>query len=418
MQRLYQAIIQEHFDSYDKMLFLAGPRQVGKTTIGKAVEEVKNKLSFHPFHYLNWDNSDDRKLIEQGPNIIAQQFGLNELAPLNSRKTTLVFDEVHKSPRWKNFLKGFFDVYRERVQILVTGSAKLDVYRSGGDSLRGRYFLYRVHPFSIAECVRTQPNHKQEISSPLKIATDDFQVLLDFGGFPEPFLERNRRFYNRWKKLTYHQLFREEVRDLSRIQEVASLEKLAEFIRAQTGQLTNYSALSVKLGVSVHTIKQWIETLVTVYYSFVVTPWSKNVARSLLKQPKIYLWDWSNIEDEGARLENFVACHLLKAVHFWTDSGFGDYELHFVRDKEGREVDFLVTKDNRPWFLVEVKKSRQTAISKNLYYFHEQLNTEHAFQVVFDMPYIEQDCFVCSKNRAQPNRPIIVPAQTLFAQMV
>lgn len=411
MHRLYQTVINEHFALYNKMLFLAGPRQVGKTTIAKAVQESQHKIAASSFHYLNWDNINDQQTILEGPNVLAQTLGLNELESSKKGIPIIVFDEIHKFSRWKNFLKGFFDTYQKRVRIIVTGSAKLDIFRSGGDSLRGRYFLYRIHPLSIAECVRTTPNLNHEISPPKEIKIADFNALFNFGGFPEPFLERNQRFYNRWRRLSYHQLFREDIRDLSRIQEVAHLEKFAMLIGEQAGQLVNYSTLSVKLGVSVHTIKKWIDTLAMLYYCFTITPWSKKISRSLIKQPKVYLWDWSGITDEGARLENFVACHLLKAIHFWIDSGFGDYNLHFIRDKSGKEVDFLITKDGHPWFLIEVKKSRQNSLSKNLHFFHERLMTKHAFQAVLDMPYVDANCFM-------GNLPVIVPIQTLLSQLV
>jgi uncharacterized protein len=408
MKRIYQTILQEHFASYNKMVFLAGPRQVGKTTIARLVLNSLPDTVHH--HYVNWDNVNDQKLILQGPSVLAKKIALDELSVSSHGKPIIIFDEIHKFSKWKNFIKGFFDTYHQQTNIIVTGSAKLDVYRAGGDSLRGRYFLYRVHPLSVAECLRAEPSEK-EICAPADITNDDWHALLTFGGFPEPFLERDMRFYNRWARLTYQQLFREEVRDLARIQEIAQLEILAEFLRAQSGQLINYDTLSLKLGVSAPTVKKWVSTLSAFYYCFTLKPWSKNVARSLIKQPKVYLWDWSAVVDEGARIENFVASHLLKAVNFWTDSGFGDYDLHFIRDKQGREVDFLISKDKQPWCLVEVKRSREAAISKNLFVFQQQLKAEHAFQVVFDAPYVEQDCFI-------HHQPIIVPARTFLGQLV
>jgi hypothetical protein len=175
--------------------------------------------------------------------------------------------------------------------------------------------------------------------------------------------------------------------------------------------LTNYSELAKKIHVSSETVRRWIETLKALYYCFSIQPWTTNISKSLLKEPKIFLWDWSLAEDKGQRLENFVASHLLKAVHFWTDRGFGDYELYFLRDKEQREVDFLVTKDKKPWFLVEVKSSSHQGISKSLYYFQEQTGAPHAFQVAFDLPYVQKDCFSHKK-------PLIVPATTLLSQLI
>ena len=165
------------------------------------------------------------------------------------------------------------------------------------------------------------------------------------------------------------------------------------------------------MNVSVDTIRRWIKTLQSFFYCFSIQPWSKNIPRSLLKEPKIYLWDWINVEDKGSLLENLVASHLLKAAHFWTDRGLGQYDLWFIRDKEKREVDFLVTRDKKPWFLVEVKSSSHGGINKNLIYFQEKIKAKHAFQVVFDMEYIQKDCF-------QHSSPVIVPAQTFLTQLV
>jgi uncharacterized protein len=403
MKRIYETIVQEHFAEFNKMIFLAGPRQVGKTTIAKMAKSFSQK-----FFYLSWDNDEDRQLILSGQRNLAEHLNLHKAS---KAILTIVFDEIHKYGKWKNFLKGFFDTYGDRSKIIVTGSSRLDVYRAGGDSLMGRYFPYRVHPLSIAECIRVNYNDKGEIHSPQKISDKKIEELYTYGGFPEPFLEQSDRFYNRWKRLVHQQLFREDIRDLSQIQELAQLELLAELIQHQAGQLTNFSNLANKVKVSAHTVQNWLKTLCAFYYCFSVKPWAKNVTRSLIKQPKIYLWDWSSISDVGARIENFVASHLLKAVHFWTDNGFGEYDLYFLRDKNKREVDFVVTKDQNPWFLVEVKKSQNASLSNNLNYFQQQIKAKHAFQVAFDMPYVDQDCF-------SYNSPIIVPATTFLSQLI
>ncbi len=276
--------------------------------------------------------------------------------------------------------------------------------------MMGRYFPYRVHPLSGAECIRTiLPTN--EIQPPQKINVHDFRTLLDFGGFPELFIARNKRFYNRWQNLWQQHLFREDLRDLRRVLEMAQIEKLANLLKYQTGQLVNYTNLANKINVSSHTIENWLYILSAFYYCYMVRPWTKNISRSLIKQPKIYLWDWSKIEDTGAKIENFVASHLLKAVHFWTDSGFGNYDLFFLRDKDKREVDFLVTKNEQPWFLVEVKNSHTQPLSKNLHIFQKQTGAKHAFQISLNMEYVNKDCFLHTQ-------PIIVPAQTFLSQLV
>ena len=401
MKRLYNALIKQHFNEAAQMLLLAGPRQAGKTTIAKTWLGEQSGTNC----YLNWDNQDNRALLLQGPAAIATTLGIPQL---QSTKAHLVFDEIHKYSHWKTFIKGFYDTYKDDCRIAVTGSAKLDIYQRGGDSLMGRYFIYRVHPFSVAECLRPMPRESL-IAPPIKMQREQFEVLWHFGGFPEPMLKQDQRFYNRWQLLRKQQLFREDIRDLTRIQELKQLELLGQFVEYQAGQLITYHNLATKTRVASDTIRRWLNILEEVYFCFRIQPWTHNVARSLLKEPKIYVWDWSVVADPGQRAENFIASHLLKAVHLWTDVGFGEFGLYFIRDKEQREVDFLVTKNNQPWFLVEVKKNDRH-ISPALLRFHEALKTEHAFHVVIDMDYVDADCFA-------HKRPLVVPAITFLSQL-
>ena len=402
MKRIYEQIIAEHHQTLRQMVFLAGPRQVGKTTTALAVGS-KAASSV----YLNWDVQHHRRIILAGTEAVAAKCGLDHLS---TERTTIIFDEIHKYAKWKLFLKGFFDLYADQCCILVTGSGRLNVYSYGGDSLMGRYFLYRMHPLSVAELLRPTPMDTV-ISPPQAPENDQFETLLEFGGFPEPFLAANKRFYNRWRRLRSQQLFREDLRDLSRIQDVGSVEILAENLVHQAGSLVNYTQLANRVNVSVDTVRRWISTLKSLYFCFSVRPWSTNIPKSLRKQPKIYLHDWSLVPDAGSRNENFIACHLLKATHWWTDTGLGEYRLHFIRDKEKREVDFLVTRDNHPWLLVEVKTSGRAALSRHLKLFQEKTGAKHALQVALALEYVDSDCFGAG-------RPIIVPAKTFLSQLV
>lgn len=402
MKRIYQSVIEEHFAKNQQMLLFDGARQVGKSTIGLTAKAMTDC-----FTYLNWDRVEDQDLILRGTKVVAEK---SDFHGAHKKKPIIVFDEIHKYSRWKNYLKGFYDYYKNTANIIVIGSAKLNVYRKGSDSLMGRYFLYRVHPFSIAECMVTELSD-QELKSPREIDHEMFKSLWRFGGFPEPFLKQDERFYQQWKNLQIQQLFREDIRDLTQIQEISYLEIFAKLLKYHVGQLLNFSNLSRKAQVSVNTVKRWISTLENFYYCFLIRPWTKNISRSLIKEPKLYLWDWSYVDDMGAKAENFVASHLLKAVHFWTDSGFGNFGLYFLRDKEKREVDFLVTKNDQPWFLVEVKVSNSSGISKSLEIYQKKTRAKHAFQVVYDMDYIDVDCFTYT-------RPIIVPMKTFLSQLV
>lgn len=402
MERIYEKMLLEHGTAYRQMAFLAGPRQVGKTTAAqRAAVNAKQSL------YLNWDVQEHRRILLAGPEAVAAACGFDTLA---ERADTIIFDEIHKYSKWKTLLKGFFDLYSETCGIIVTGSGRLNVYKHGGDSLMGRYFLYRMHPLSVAELL-SSTLREEEIGAPQKIADQEFDALLDFGGFPEPFLTANKRFYNRWCRLRTEQLFHEDLRDISRIQEIGRIEILAENLIRQAGSLINYSTLARNINSSVDTVRRWISILESIYFSFSVRPWFSNIPKSLRKQPKIFLCDWSLVQDQGARNENFIACHLLKAVQWWTDTGLGSYQLYFIRDKEKREVDFLVTRDEQPWMLVEVKTSGKANLSPHLSVFQEKTGAEHALQVAMDADYVDADCFTVQ-------RPVIVPAKTFLSQLV
>jgi uncharacterized protein len=403
MKRVYAQAILDHFSTNRQMLFIMGPRQVGKTTTCTTLAK-KYKL----FFYFTWDNYDDRDLIIDGPEAIAEAIGLAELT---DSTPLVIFDEVHKYPDWKIFLKGLYDSFPHQLHILVTGSARLDVYKRGGDSLMGRYFMYRFHPITIAEILNSKIREEDILDKPTKIRPIDFEALWKYGGYPDPYIKRNTRFFNRWKNLRFQQLFQEDIRDLTRIQEIAQLEVLARILKNQVGQQTSCTSLAKSVKVSNVTINRWLKTLHSLYYSFEVRPYAKNIARSLIKEPKYYLWDWSEIADIGAKSENFIASHLLKAVQFWTDFGLGSYELYYLRDKDQREVDFLVVKDEKPWFLVEVKYKNSHGISPALKYYQKATKAKHAFQVVIDLPYVNKNCFL-------ETTPTIVPAQTFLSQLI
>lgn len=275
MERIYLRGTEEHFDNNPQALFLSGPRQVGKTTIAKEYlgEAIYSK-------YLNWDNLDHRQLILKGPGAVVQGLPLNALI---QQKPVICFDEIHKFKDWKTFLKGFIDTYRDELRTLVTGSARLDLFSKSGDSLMGRYFLYRVHPLSVGEIVR--PSLRNDlIGTPKKIEDDLFDHLLMFGGFPDPFLKGEQRYYRKWQNLRHKQFFQEDIQNLSNVQEISLMEVLANLLKHQAGQLTNYHTLSQKVRVTDTTIRRWISVFESLFFCFTIHPWSKNVARSLLKR--------------------------------------------------------------------------------------------------------------------------------------
>jgi hypothetical protein len=394
--RLYDNLLQLHLAAHRQMALVSGPRQVGKTTTCRGLGTA----------YLNWDNSDDRRVVLRGPKDVAQHVGLDVL---RERLPVVVFDELHKYSKWKGFLKGFYDVYGTRARIIVTGSSRLDIARRGGDSLMGRYFPFRMHPWSAGECARTAAPDSP-LRAPLPIDDADWAALNEHGGFPEPFLKRDVRFTRRWRALRQEQLTKGDLRDVARLQDIAAMETLAVVLAEQSGGQLVYSSLSRELGIAVDTVRRWVDLLGRMHYGFLVRPWFANVAKALRKEPKWFLRDWSGIEEVGARAETMIACHLLKAVEGWTDLGLGQFELRYLRDKQKREVDFVVIRDRKPWFLVEAKTS-DTQLSGALAHFQRQTGARHALQVVLNLPFAKVDCFA----RAEPT---VVPVRTFLSQLL
>lgn len=394
--RLYDRILQDHFARHRQMAWVSGPRQVGKTTTCR----------MEGTDYLNWDNADDRRLILRGPAAVTARIQLERLRKV---RPIVVFDELHKDKKWKAFLKGFFDVYGERTRIIVTGSSRLDIYRRGSDSLMGRYFLYRMHPFTVGEIIRIDLP-KDVIHPPSPLIEGEWHALWEHGGFPEPFLRRDARFTRRWRSLRHDQLTHEDIRDVAQIETLGLLETLTDILAERSGQQLIYSNLANEVGIAVDTVKRWIGLLERLHFGFLVRPWFSNVSKALRKEPKWFLRDWSGIDNPGQRAETLMACHLLKAVEGWTDLGLGNFELRYLRDKLKREVDFLVVRDRKPWMLVEVKTS-DTRLSDALRYFQSATKAKHAFQAVFELPYVEADCFGHTD-------PAVVPAQTLLSQLL
>lgn len=394
--RLYSSILADHLQRHRQMALVSGPRQVGKTTTCRSISDA----------YLNWDNADDRRLILRGPASLAQALHLDRL---RERPPIAVLDELHKYSKWKALLKGFFDTYGDRVRLVVTGSSRLDVFRRGSDSLMGRYLLYRMHPLSVGECLRTSLP-AQEIQPPAQLANAEWEALWEHGGFPEPFFHRDNRFSRRWRSLRQEQLSREDLRDVARVADLGTMETLMQLLAERSAQQLVYSSLAREIQVAVDTVKRWTDLLTRLHYGFTVRPWFANVAKALRKEPKWFLRDWSGLADAGARAETLVACHLLKAVEGWTDLGFGDFQLRYLRDKQKREVDFLVVRDRKPWFLVEVKL-RETSLSSSLAHFQTETRAPHAFHVVMDLAYQPADCF-------RVHRPVVVPARTFLSQLL
>lgn len=335
-----------------KMVFVGGPRQVGKTTLARHILDDQ----YPDGEYFNWDFDEDRR------DLLAKKWRADQ--------RLIVFDELHKYPRWKNWIKGIYDVSHDTHRFLVTGSARLDVFRRGGDSLMGRYHYWRLYPFSLDEV-------------PKGITAEDaFKRLMNVGGFPEPFLDNNEREARRWRRERFDRILREDIRDLEPIRNIQLLKLLVEELRRRVGSKIIKSKLANDIQVSPKTIASWLELLERMYVTFSVLPYTRSLPRAIQKPPKVYFIDHADtIGDDGARFENLVAVTILKRLHFLEDYEGYQYELRYIRDKEKREVDFAIIKQGVLDEIIEVKYADDN-IHRPLVYFAEKLNPKKVTQIV------------------------------------
>ena len=337
----------------DKIVLLTGPRQCGKTTLSKMLD------SDH--QYINHDLAEHRLLLRD--------------KSWDRQRRLIIFDELHKMKDWKAWLKGVYDVEGLPPALLATGSARMNIFRRTGDSLAGRYLLFRLHPLDVQEAVE---HHDLG-------ADEALRRLMTVGGFPEPFLRDSRPYYNRWKRSHTDAILREDLISLTAVRDIQSIETLIELLRQRVGSPISIRALAGDLQKSPTTVRNWLDLLEDMYVLFRITPWHRNVARALLKASKFYFYDNAMVVGEpGVRLENLMACALRKAVHRAADVDGDTLSLHFVRNKEGREIDFLIAREQTPVHLIETKQGDATPSKSLRYFFADQ--PIHRTQVVGDLP--------------------------------
>jgi predicted AAA+ superfamily ATPase len=348
--------------AHGKMAFISGPRQCGKSTMGRS-------LLLSPKNEFNWDQSRFRLAWTKDP----------EVALEHREPGAVLLDEIHKDRKWKQRIKGFYDVHGEEVPIVVTGSARLDFYRKSGDSLLGRYIPYRLHPFSVGETVAPpEPENWFERSTNTVFPLQD---ILRLSGFPEPLLRGSEGHAKRWSRLRLERLLTEDVRDFRNISDLHALRNLVELLPERVGSPFSVNSLREDVGVAYATVRDWMLLLESLYVCFFVRPYCGNLKRALRAEPKVYLFDHLPIESPAAKIENLAACHLLKMCHYWTDLALGDFSLHYFRNKEREEIDFVVVKDKKVWMLVECK-SGDTRPSKTLTKYQALFRPRYSIQLV------------------------------------
>lgn len=379
-----------------QMRFVSGPRQCGKTTLIKMFLSEKFDT-----HYFNWDFRAVREQYQKG----ADWFLAEVIAQLKrEKKLWVAFDEIHKYPKWKNILKEFYDKYHEQLRFIVTGSARLDFFRRSGDSLAGRYFLFRLFPLTLNEITKKNKPYLDSLNSAdqfvskrisTKKTKSDKQALdqlLQFSGFPDPFLAGREKYHLKWREGYLDKILREDVVMLAHVKEIENIMILMQLMKDRAAAPLSVNSLMRDMSVSYQAVRNYLRILDMMYMVFYVAPYSQSISRGIRKEKKFYFYDWTYVDDLDKRFENYVAAELFVLISYWNDNG-GQFELRYVRTKEGKESDFLILNSGKPWLLFEVKMSAQT-IARH-HYSHAQLLGGIPFVQIVAEPGVlkKRDCF-------------------------
>ena len=348
IKRNLQTSLKKDLD--EKIVLLSGPRQSGKTTLSKSL--------FKKFDYINYDSYQDREILNS--------------ETWNRQADLLILDEIHKMKNWKSRIKGIYDSQGIRPRILVTGSARLNQLRKAGDSLAGRHFHYRLHPFDLKELNLKTINQREEA----------LDTILNVGGFPEPFLKGTRRFYNRWNSTHLDVILRQDLVDLGSSRDIKSIEVLISLLAQKVGSKVSYANLARSLQRDPKTVANWISLLENLYIIFKIPPYHQNIAQSILKESKYYFYDTGRVQGEvSSRFENFVACCLLKETQRIFDTKGIKGNVYFIQTRKGREIDFLIKMEEGKNLLIEVKW-KSTTFSPNFKHFAPHFKNVECIQLV------------------------------------
>lgn len=408
----YQRIAENIFTDEEygrQMRFLAGPRQCGKTFLIKNFLQTKHcdKL------YYNWDSKEVKARYKANENFFLEDIERYKVPPY----PWLCFDEIHKIKNWKNILKANFDEHESRMRFIISGSARLDLFRKSGDSLAGRYLLFHLYPFNLSETI-TKPFLPLSTENPISFIKERLSFdhnsaidkglneLLKFSGFPEVLIKGTEKFHMQWQKSYTEKIIYEDIRDISQIKDLEKVSELLDLLPSHIGSPISVNALSKRLEMNFATVKNYLKYLDLSYLTFTIKPYSKNLERTFKKESKTYFFDWSRNTDEAKLFENYVAVELLAWCNYWTDSGQAkSFELFFIRNSDDKkETDFLILRNTKPWLLIEAKVSEENIASHH--YKHAQL--------LGDIPLIQIN-LKGNNTRVLNNKTYVIPAARFFS---
>ena len=396
MKRSMYEKIWRTLAGFKQMIFIAGPRQAGKTTFTQMLAEgFTNSL------YFNWDILDEKRKLIENPSFYEEVTRKDNSVPL------IIFDELHKYGTWKNYLKGVYDRDKDNFKFIVSGSGRLDIYQKGGDSLAGRYLLFYLWPFTLAELAGRRLDFASFMKAPLALhpMLDEpetiWKRLTTFSGFPDPYLEADENYHRIWSNNYRKQLLREDLRDLTSLRSIDNVEILFSLVPSRVGSPLSMASLARDLRVSFDSVKKWLLLFERFFMTFSLSPWTRKVSRAITKERKVYLYDYAVIGAAAAKFENMVALELWRAVTNWNDLGLGDFSLHFIRNREKEEVDFLIADKNSPVLMIEAKLS-DDAPAKSL----------KKFQTVFNIPAVQlvNKAGICKSQSNGENKILVISA--------
>lgn len=357
-----RAIYKELWEqlSADKpLVMLAGPRQAGKTTFARDIVAK----DFSDVIYFNWDLAKDKKRLISDPIFFSKEPRSSE-----SSRPLVILDEIHKYRDWKNYLKGLYDQFSAEYQFFVTGSGRLEFSRKAGDSLAGRFLKFHIFPLTLAELSGRRKTLSAFLDNPLEGFDDTqagttkevFDSLWELSGFPEPFTKGKKTFWSTWSASYGQQIVRDDLRTVADIRNLDNIETLFALVPGKVASPLSMNNLAEDIQVAFDTVKNWLLLFDAFYLTFRLSPWTMKISRSILKEKKIYLFNFPAIDDAAARFENLAALEFLRAVETWNDHGWGKFSLHYLRNTDKQEVDFLIANNNKPFLLAETKLSDDT----------------------------------------------------------
>ncbi len=390
IRRILYERIWQRLSSYKQMVFIAGPRQAGKTTFTQILTQgFNNSLHF------NWNILDKKRKLIKNPSFYEEVHRTDNSPPF------IIFDELHKYSNWKSYLKSVYDRDKGNYKFIVSGSGRLDMYQKGGDSLAGRYFILYLWPFTLGELAENRVTFEEFIFNPIEVrpVTNETQPIWRRLGqcteFPDPYLDGTSEFYRIWSNAYRKQLLREDIRDLTSVRSIEDMELLFSLLPSRVASPLSMAGLSRDIGVSFDSVRNWIELFEDFFMVFRIAPWTRKIFRAITKEKKLYLFDYAGIESSAAKFENIVALELFRAVSNWNDLGLGHFSLNYLRNREKEEVDFLISNNHNPLFLIETKLSDDDAA-----------NSLRKFQNILNIPAVQlvnRDgiCKVISNNSSK-----------------